>query len=69
MQRLCNVMHMLAYADICQQPWQDLRASDCLHFIQLAQHALDYLLHQASTVHSSLVRLHMVIVICVHAIL
>ena len=62
-------MHILAYADVCQQPWQDLRASDCLHFIQLAQRALEYLLRQATTAHSALVRLHMVIVIFVHAIL
>lgn len=71
MQRVCNVLHILAYADMRQQPWQDLRANDCLHFIQLAQCALQYLLHQATTADSALVslHLHLFIVICVHAIL
>ena len=65
MQRLCNVLHMLAYVDMRQQPWQDLRASDCLHFIQLAQCGLEYLLRQAATVHSALVRLHLFVVVYV----
>ena len=69
MQRLCNVLHILAYADMCQQPCQDLGASDCLHFIQLAQCALHYLLHQATIAHSALVSLHLFNVICVYVIL
>ena len=56
-QHVCSVLHILAYGDINQQPWQDLRAADCLHFIQLAQCALEYMLQQASAAHTALVRL------------
>ena len=59
LQQLCNILHILAYADICQQPWQDLRTSDCLHFIQLAQRGLEYMLRLASTAHSALVSLNL----------
>ena len=52
-----GIVHILAYGDITQQPWQDLRAADCLHFIQLAQCALEYMLQQATTVHTALVRI------------
>lgn len=58
---LCNILHILSYADMGQQPWQDLTATDCLHFIQLAQCALKYMLLQASTAHAAMVSLYMVL--------
>lgn len=54
--QLCSVLPMLAYGDVAQEPWQDLRAGDCVHFIQLAQCALEFMLSQAHDVHMTLVR-------------
>ena len=55
---LCNILHILTYADMSQQAWQDLTPTDCLHFIQLAQCALKYMLLQASTAHAAVVSLN-----------
>lgn len=55
--QLCSVLPMLAYGDVAQESWQDLRAGDCVHFIQLAQCALEFMLSQAHDVHMNLVRL------------
>ncbi len=53
---LCRVLPTLAYGDISQEAWQDLRAGDCIHFIQLAQRAVRYMLSEADAAHMSLVR-------------
>jgi len=53
---LCSVLPMLAYGDISQEAWQDLQAGDCIHFIQLAQRAVRYMLSEADAAHMSLVR-------------
>ena len=55
--QLCSVLPMLAYGDVAQEPWQDLRVGDCVHFIQLAQSALEFMLSQAHAVQINLVRL------------
>lgn len=56
LEALCSVLPMLAYGDISQEAWQDLRAGDCIHFIQLAQRAVRYMLSEADAAHMSLVR-------------
>jgi len=56
MEALFSVLPMLAYGDISQEAWQDLRAGDCIHFIQLAQRAVRYMLSEADAAHMSLVR-------------
>ena len=53
---LCSVLPILAYGDISREPWQELRANDCINFIQLAQRALQYMLSQADAAHAKLVR-------------
>ena len=54
---LCSVLPILAYGDVSSQPWQDLTATDCIHFIQLAQAAVEYMLAQAHAAHDKLVSL------------
>ena len=61
MQQVCTVLPILAYGDISRQPGQDLRVTDCCHFIQLAQCALHHMLHQASNAHAALVRLPVIV--------
>lgn len=56
MEALFSVLPMLAYGDISHEAWQDLRAGDCIHFIQLAQRAVRYMLSEADAAHVSLVR-------------
>ncbi len=56
LEALCSVLPTLAYGDISQEAWQDLRAGDCIHFIQLAQRAVRYMLSEAGAAHMSLVR-------------
>ena len=56
LEALCIVLPMLAYGDISQEAWQDLQAGDCIHFIQLAQRAVRYMLSEADAAHLSLVR-------------
>jgi len=51
MEALFSVLPMLAYGDISQEAWQDLRAGDCIHFIQLAQRAVRYMLSEADAAH------------------
>lgn len=53
---LLSVLPTLAYGDICQESWQDLKTSDCIHFIQLAQCALAYMLYEADAADTKLVR-------------
>ena len=56
LEALCSVLPLLAYGDISQEAWQDVRAGDCIHFIQLAQRAVRYMLSEAEAAHMSLVR-------------
>ncbi|DBB01692.1 TPA: hypothetical protein ACH3X1_000320 [Trebouxia sp. C0004] len=56
LEALCSVLPMLAYGDISQVAWQELPAGDCVHFIQLAQRAVRYMLSEADAAHMSLVR-------------
>ena len=56
LEALCSVLPSLAYGDMSQEAWQDVRAGDCIHFIQLAQRALRYMLSEAEAAHMSLVR-------------
>ncbi|KAL0032997.1 hypothetical protein WJX77_009924 [Trebouxia sp. C0004] len=54
LEALCSVLPMLAYGDISQVAWQELPAGDCVHFIQLAQRAVRYMLSEADAAHMSL---------------
>ena len=51
------VLPMLAYGNLDQQDWCSLNTKDCIQFIQLAQHGLQFLLRELASIHARLVRL------------
>lgn len=50
------VLPMLAYGNLDQQDWCSLNTNDCIQFIQLAQHGLQFLLQELASIHAKLVR-------------